>query len=192
MSSTDHERRARALFLSHLTSLSGGLEPEINEYTDGGKKLWTFAFPDLLAEGSVVYVTYGVSRQEHSDWVLGRPELILAVQDRDRRWGEAMGRAVFTYLGQSSFSSGSVLELSALIVPGSPLTKFMVFLQSVLEPEDASVTVGEKLPINMVQLYPVHDSEVELIRKVGPTKFFFELGIDFMDVHRSSSAGIDA
>jgi Suppressor of fused protein (SUFU) len=192
MSNTDHERQARALFLSHLASLSGGLEPEINEYTGGGKKLWTFAFPDLLAEGSVVYVTYGVSRQEHSDGVLGRPELILAVQDRDRRWGEAMGRAVFAYMGESSFSSGSVLELSAPVIPGSQLTKFMIFLQSVLDPEDASVAVDEKVPINLVQLYPVHDSEVELIRKVGPTKFFFELGIEFMDVRRSSSAGVEA
>jgi Suppressor of fused protein (SUFU) len=192
MTATDQEQQTRAKFLSHLVSLSGGLEPEISEYSGDGKKLWVLGFPDVLAEGSMIYVTYGVSRQDHRDWTRGRPELILPVQDSDRKWGEAMGRAVFADIGHSSFASGSVLEVPGPVVPDSPLTKLVVFLQSVLDPEDACVTVGESLPINLVQLYPVHGSEVDLIRKAGPTKFFLELGIDFMDVHRRSVADVVA
>ncbi|HEU4406809.1 MAG TPA: hypothetical protein VFS43_16195 [Polyangiaceae bacterium] len=96
---------------------------------------------------------------------------------------------MFADLGLSSFSSGSMLALPPLAVPGASLTKLMIFLQSVLDPEDASVAVGEGRPISLAQLYPIHGSEIGLISKVGPTKFFLEFGIDFMGVHRRSATG---
>ena len=63
------------------------------------------------------------------------------------------------------------------------MTSFLVFASSLLLGDDAKMTLPDRI-IHFAQLYPIHQSEIEIIHRVGAEHFFFNSGIDFTDVKR--------
>jgi hypothetical protein len=61
---------------------------------------------------------------------------------------------------------------------------FLVFAQSILEPEQASVQLT-RYKVHLSQLYPIYQSELELYRQVGLERFWKHPGFDLHDVGRS-------
>ena len=121
-----------------------------------------------------------------------RPELVISVKSANVAWARAIGVIAERYRGQSSFRPGDTVTLSDEISRSSAMRSFLVHNPSLsglagepLEIEDRS--------IRLLQLYPVHDSEVALIRKYG-YQAFIDSRPDLADVRRpeQSPASVEA
>ena len=82
---------------------------------------------------------------------------------------------------------GSVINFKTQIAEESGMSAFLVFANSIFEDGDEVVKLGEER-INIVQLYPIYESEMILIQKIGSEAFFFNREIDFFNVKRSPIA----
>lgn len=111
-----------------------------------------------------------------------RPELMISVKSPNSAWARAIGVIAERYRGKDVFNVGDTVSVSDEISRSSPIRSFLVHNPSL------SGLAGERLEIEdrgirLMQLYPVHDSEVELIRKYG-YQAFIDSRPDLADVRR--------
>jgi hypothetical protein len=177
-------------FQAHLDAITGGAEPRllpVPSTQDGLDDVTVAAYPNL-PEDLYTAITYGVSVADHPDWQSGRPELCLSVRSTDDRWAEALGWLVERLRGQCPFRYGDVIRLEAPITAESPMTAFLVFASTVLDPETCRVEVGppdrpDSDIIHLYGIYPIHQSEAEYIGLHG-LEPFWRLDWDRHDVTR--------
>ena len=176
-------KTVRERYLAAVADLAGGpgtvheiAEPEEDPVS-------VVVYEDMPEDGLLTAFSYGLSTAVHPEWVLGKPELMISVASRDIAWALCMGEIIRNARADALFEYGSVLQFGETIEDGCPMTSFLVFASNLLNAEQQGVALG-KTRINLAQLYPIHESEGDLVLEIGAQRFFFELGIEFENLKR--------
>ena len=98
-------------------------------------------------------------------------------------WAHAIAYLAEQLRHDCPFGYGDTINFGEAIARGSDLDGFVVFAPIVLDQADATVDVGEALPIHVVGMYPTHDSERDFIGEHG-LEAFWRLDWDPYDVSR--------
>jgi Suppressor of fused protein (SUFU) len=172
------------IFLRHVEGI-GGRKCEYNIMSDGQEPLVAVvAFRDVPGVGSVTSFSYGLSLGEHPKWLVSRPELVLSVDSSDAGWALAPGELVRRGRGRVGFLYGEVLRFGEPVAGDSAMSSFVVYACASIGAEDLVV----RLPgadVHLVQVYPIYDSEISLIERLGVERFFSRLGANVFDVRRA-------
>lgn len=152
-------------------------------------KVLISSYPDTPVDGSTCTVTYGLSEVQHPEWIGGRPELFMCVNRPSLDWGHALGLSVLTWRREYLFEQGSVIHYGKPIVSSSGMDCFFLYTSDLIAPADQRVEMGG-YAVNITQAYPIYQSEVSLLREVGSSAFFWDLGIDFGNVNRQPFVGL--
>lgn len=174
-------------YLAHLDQLTGGIEPtftSVESTHDGLPRLTVLTYEDIPERGMLTALTYGLSLADHADWRLGKPELCLSVASQDKSWALAMGFLAESLRGEAPFCYGNTFGFGEQIAPESAMDAFVVFAPAVLERDDfTGIEVGDRLPINIAGLYPIHAAERLYIGEHG-LEAFWAVDWDVYDVGR--------
>ena len=183
--STPKDRLTR--FLEHLDSIFQ-VEPEFFPYepeSPDAPKVVCMAYADIPEPGFVTGVTHGLSEVAHKEWKFGRPELIISVESTDLAWAQAIGYIVNNLRGHCPFSYGDIINFQDTISDASEMTSFVVFAPAILNREHfLDIDVGGEQPLNIAGMYPIYESEAEVIGRVGLEKFWHHPNFDLFDVNR--------
>lgn len=174
-------------YLGALDELTGGLESENVLVTEEYERppLWVFIYRDLLGEGNLTSFTYGVSSSDHPSWVRGKPELVISVDSPNREWALAMGEVARQLRDRTPLSYGEIVKWGRPIAVDSGMSAFLIFSPSVLDEQQRRVVVSDTV-INIAQLYPIYEEEVELLEASGPEALFRNERYDPYSVKRPS------
>jgi hypothetical protein len=174
-------------FLAHLDGLSGGVEPQfwpIESTAPGHHGVTAIGYRNMLEDGLLIGVTYGLSLTRQDSWQVGRPELSISVRSDDAAWVLAIAHLAEQLRHDCPFSYGDTINFGEPVAAGSSLDGFAVFGPLAFGPDDARVDVGDDLPIMIVGLYPTYAVEREFIAERG-LEAFWELEWDPYDVARA-------
>lgn len=173
-------------FLDHLDGLSGGVEPQfwpIESTAPGHHGVTAIGYRNMLEEGLLIGVTYGLSLSRQDSWRLGRPELSISVRSDDPAWVLSIAYLAEQLRHDCPFSHGDTINFGEPVAAGSSLDGFVVFGPLAFDPDDARVDVGDDLPIVIVGMYPTYAIEREFIAENG-LEAFWKLEWDPYDVAR--------
>lgn len=176
-------------FLDHLSGIAGGLTPRVLPVAStrpGVADVTVTVFDHVPEPGMTTGITYGLSIVDHPVWTQTRPELCLTVATRDDGWMRVLGELAERLRGDCPFVYGSTLDVGRPITAETEMTAFVVFVPAVLDRADYDgIEVGPDDRVNIVGVYPVHDSERKFIVDHGLEEFW-RLGWDPYDVSRSA------
>lgn len=182
-------KESRILFFDAIDELVG-VSGHLYDLGDSGElPVSVVAYADVPEVGITTSFSFGLSEANHPEWVAGKPELVLSVASRDEAWPICLGEIVRLNRGRVLFTYGSILHFHHSIEEGCPLTSFLLFAPELLE---SSMFVLEDRVVNVAQLYPIHESEVSIIREIGALRFFRDSEICFEDIHRPAFAKLGA
>ena len=174
-------------YLEHLDRLSGGIEPRLfrlDSLRPDLKGVAAIIYDDIPAPGWLTAMTYGLSLAHHPDWEYYKPELCISVSAADDRWALAMAEVAEQLRGQSVFLPGETIDFGGPITDDTALSAFVVFESAVLEPADCiGLDIGADLPVSIVGLYPIHETERQFIDTFG-LEAFWDRDFDPADVRR--------
>lgn len=97
-------------------------------------------------------------------------ELMISVKSSNAAWARATGVIAARHRSRGAFRLGDTVSVSDEIGRASPMRSFLVHNPSLLDLAGDTLTLEDRR-IRLMQLYPVHDSEVELIAKYGHEAF---------------------
>jgi hypothetical protein len=172
------------IFLDHLTRVFGkedAIHPADAE--DGGPPVAVFVYKNTPEEGMITGVTFGLSLYPHPEWKFGRPEVIVSVESLELDWPLAAATFAASFRGKKTFSYGDVFTTDGPLASHTKMDGFLVFAQSILEEEVASVQLKD-YKINFVQFYPIYRSELSAYDKLGLEDFWKHENFDMYDVTR--------
>jgi len=177
--------RDSAAYFDAIDAIAGGTGHfyRITE-RDESRVVAVVAYDDVPESGHCTAFSYGLSSAEHSEWLNGRPELLISVGSTDHAWGLCMGEIIRANRDSMLFSQGTVLHFRQEVSAESKMTSFLVHVCTLLDGTDAKLSLPSR-EVNFSQLYPIHECEAAVIAQTGVDRFFWELGIDFYDVRRS-------
>jgi hypothetical protein len=181
-------KKKTELFLDYVEAICG-VEPEYYKITEQEEHpaVLVASFSDFPASGHTTSFSFGLSSYKRTEWVYGRPELMISVKSTDVSWGLAMGEMIRNARGTSTFRYGTILNFEQPVADDSKIDSFLVLNNSLL-PESQSKLALPDYVVNIAQLYPVFHEEWPIIDRIGPVDFVRTLGIDFSDVHRQPIA----
>lgn len=162
---TGHAEPAHQLF-------SGNGRPPITSvtYVDVPSPGWTFGLTlgaSLLSPAGVEFVT--VVRSRSASWTWAVADFI----DRHRHEIDQVG-AGDTINWREPISSDSSMDALVIVEPRS------------LDAGSTVVHLADDDHVQLLQVVPIHASELEVIRRVGPEEFLDELGAEALDPRRAS------
>ena len=102
----------------------------------------------------------------------------------DHVWALAIAHLAEQLRHDCPFGYGDTINFGEPVARGSSLDGFVVFAPIMLDQDDATVDVGDDLPIHVVGMYPTYASEREFIGEHG-LEAFWRLGWDPYDVSRA-------
>lgn len=173
-------------FLAHLDRLSGGVEPQfwpIESTAPGHEGLTAIGYRDIVEDGLLIGVTYGLSLGRQESWQRGRPELSISVRSDDPAWVLAIAYLAEQLRHDCPFHHGDTINFGEPVATGSSLDGFVVSSPLAFDPDDARVDVGDDLPIVVMGMVPTYATEREFIAEQGP-EAFWQLDWDPYDVAR--------
>jgi hypothetical protein len=147
--------------------------------------LWIIAYDAVPQMGSTTAFTFGISLVSHESWRFGSPEIVLNINSQDNDWLLSLGAICADLRGTCPFSLGNVLRFGKPLSSESQMSAYFLFWPTILDKSQQQIQLSDQT-INMVQAYPIFDSEREIISNVGAEKFFMS-DIEFTDVKRKSS-----
>jgi hypothetical protein len=179
-------KRISEQYFDAVGELAGG-DGRFYRITDEGESplVAVVAYDDVPEDGHTTAFSFGLSSAVHPEWVHSRPELLISVKSKDPAWGLCMGEIVRNYRQESLFSYGTILHFRQRVAEESPMTSFLIFASTLLDPEDNQLSLSDR-KIVLSQMYPIHEDEAQVVREVGVEKFFWKMDIDFYDVQRPS------
>jgi hypothetical protein len=142
------------------------------------------SYDDVPENGSTTAFSYGLSSVSHSEWINSSPELVISVDSVDAAWPLALGELIRNGREKCTFGYGMVLNFGQPISDESPISSFLVYACTILNENDLSVKLRDR-KVHLSQIYPVHQSEIPLIKSIGPDRFVFDLRINLFDVRRT-------
>jgi len=153
--------------------------------------VWTLSFPDWPAAGQLTAFTWGLSAVTHERWRAGRPELVISLLSRRLEWALLLGEIVRRDRGRLAFSYGDIIEFDEPLASETEMTAFLIFMPVDIEPQWTHIELVDRI-VNLVQLYPIHHSEIDLIRKQGPRDFLMRDDLNHLDIRRKPMAAVEA
>jgi hypothetical protein len=143
-------------------------------------------YRDVPEKGMTTALTYGLSLVEHSDWKMGRPELIITVNSTDINWGQAIGFMANKLRGDCPFSYSNRINFGIPISKDSDLNAFLVFAPSIFinKEEYLNIDIGLDYTISIAGMYPIYAEEMDFINARGLEYFLKQPGLDLYDVQR--------
>jgi len=183
-----HMKSSVEFYLEWLETITGA-KGEFHLITEEGETppLWVILYRDTPESGSLTAFTYGLSSVDHPDWKLGCPELVICVDSNDINWGLAVGLLAKKFRRISPFSYGTIHRFGEKISDESEMTAFLVFAPSIIDQENARVELPDRT-INVVQMYPIYEQEIDMIKFAGISAFLDELHNPY-DVRRKAFTG---
>jgi len=154
---------------------------------DNEPPLWLVAFDGCPEPGSITTFTYGVSLVRHSSWKRGVPELVISLNTTDDDWSLSLGSIAALLRGGCPFALGNVLRCGSPLASETAMSAYFLFWPTILQQDQQQLSLDQET-INFLQAYPIFESEIELIDRVGAERFFMTEGLDFSDVSRSPQA----
>ncbi|KRF13681.1 suppressor of fused domain protein [Paenibacillus sp. Soil787] len=180
------------LFLNHIEEVFGdNYQIKRIESKDGGTPVHLFIYRDLPETGLMTFITYGLSEVDHSEWINGKPELILTLETSDLSWGYAIAGLVAERRGIKRFSYGDLFTSDEPISDDSEMVGFFVFSPSGLDKESQKI-VTEGKPIFLAGMYPIYREEVQLYNLIGLKEFWFTEGFELYNPRRKNLASMAA
>ncbi|WP_433172950.1 suppressor of fused domain protein [Actinoallomurus sp. CA-150999] len=173
------------LYLDRLNEWAGD-EPESHLVTPSEAELpvFTFTYRGQFGENTISGFTYGLSLVRHPDWRLGSPELFISMDSENLNWTLAAGYVATAWRGEKRYSAGDAFDLGDPISPDeSEMSVLLLFLATDLDPEFTRVELPDRV-INIVQLYPMYESEMPLLEEKGPAEFLSTEDVNFHDPRR--------
>lgn len=158
---------------------------------DDGPPVLAASYLEFPAADHLTAFTVGMSSVEPAAGG-DHPELMISVKSVNAAWARAIGIIAERHRGRQNFSVGDTVTISDEISRSSPMRSFLIHNPTLFGLADESVEV-EGRPIRLLQLYPIHDAEVALIRRYG-YQAFIDSRPDLADVRRpvQSAASIEA
>lgn len=145
---------------------------------------FTFTYRNLLRDGSITGFTYGLSSVRHPQWRLGCPELCVDMRSTEPNWVMALGVIVKQLRGKRVFQYGEVVRIDPPISPKeSGMSAFLLYAPSFMDQEFTRVELPDRV-VNLVQAYPLFESEIPRLAEIGPFEFLTQEGVDFGDPTR--------
>jgi Suppressor of fused protein (SUFU) len=171
-------------YFSKIDALAGE-QGRYFQITDKGESpvVAVASYNDLPENGHTTSFSYGLSSIPRAEWNHSRPELIISVKSSDNAWALCMGELIREHSRDVLFSYGSILNFQQTISAESAMTAFLVFACTLLDEADLTLVLPDRI-VHFSQLYPIYESEIPMISQMGVEKFFWDMGIDFYDVHR--------
>ncbi|MGO4179853.1 suppressor of fused domain protein [Paenibacillus sp. TAF43_2] len=176
------------IFLEHIEATFGD-EYQIKRINsiDDGSPINLFIYNDLPEKGMMTFITYGLSEADHSEWVGGKPELILSLETNDPSWGFAIAHLVAERRGIKRFSFGDLFIFDEPVSEESDMVGFFAFAPSIIDNVTSRIETTDK-PIFLTGMYPIYREEIELYNEVGLQEFWFTEGFDLYNVKRKNLA----
>lgn len=172
------------IYLDFLTKTFGhedGIYKQ--EAPDGGPSISVFVYHDAPEPGMITGVTYGLSLNAYPDWKLGRPEMIVSVESADIAWPLAAAYFAAEFRGKKRFCYGDVFTTDAPLAGDTEMDGFLVFAQSILEKDYASVNL-DGYKVHLSQMYPIYRRELKLYSEIGLEAFWKHPGFDIYNPER--------
>ncbi len=175
------------LYLDHLDS-QAGTEARIQRITeeDVWPPVFVITYADIPEAGMLTSFTAGLSSVGNPDPKDLRHELVISVQSTDSSWGLAIGYVAARARGQFGFHIGDTVNFKAQIADESEMSAFVINCPSIMDREQALLTLPDRT-ISIVQMYPIYEGEMELIRTEGP-EAFWSADVDLYDVRREDTS----
>jgi hypothetical protein len=175
-------------FLAHLDEIFG-VEPTffpLDSSHPNVPGVVCLVYRDIPEAGFITGVTYGLSEVQHPTWKLGRPELTITVDSEDLAWPLAMAHMANNLRGNCPFCYGDVVNFGAQISDESEMSAFLIFAPSIFEEKQSylNIDVGGEQLLNISGVYPLYDSEREVIPKIGLKAFWHHPNFGMYDVKR--------
>ncbi len=178
-------------YITYLDSVFQ-IEPIIytNKFIDSPQgRVSAIVYRDIPDTGFVTSVTYGLSLKIHPEWKFGRPELSLTVKSKMQEWGTITGYVADSFGDECLFKYGQVINIGQRIADDSEMTAFFVFAPSILSKElYSSIDIGLPYKINLAALYPIYESEIKVLHKIGLKRFWHHPDFDMYDIQRKRIA----
>jgi hypothetical protein len=101
-----------------------------------------------------------------------------------------MAHMANTLRGDCPFCYGDVINFGAQIADESEMSAFVVFAPSIFEDKGSylGIDVGGPQPLNLSGIYPIYDSERQVISNVGLKEFWHHPNFGMYNVKRSRVA----
>lgn len=144
---------------------------------------WIVAYDSVPQYGSVTAFTFGISSIPHTSWKFGVPELVISIDSSDENWLSSLGALACSIRGKCPFSLGNVLRFGLPLSVESVMSAYFLFWPTILEKDQQRLKIADRT-INFIQAYPIYESEVDIIAKIGSERFFMLDGVDFSDISR--------
>jgi hypothetical protein len=174
-------------YLASLDNIVGGSGRYLSVPTQKAHPFWLIAYDSVPEVGSTTAFTFGISSIPDESWILGRPELVISIDSEDDEWLLSLGAICSELRGTCPFSLGNTLRFGKPLSSESDMSSFFLFWPTILEREQSHIELLDRT-LNLIQAYPIFDSEVELISKIGAETFFMLDGLEFSDVTRDPVA----
>ena len=143
-------------------------------------------YENIPKEGYLTGITYGLSLCYHPMWKLGRPELSIVVNSGQLEWCFIVAHIANNLKGECPFSYGEVINFGQRIAPDSEMSAFFIFAPSIFDDKHvySKIDIGLEYKINLVALYPMYESEIEVFHEIGLDAFWHHPNFDMYDVRR--------
>jgi hypothetical protein len=173
------------LYLDHLTGWANG-DPEIHMVPADGDEapVLTFTYRDPFGENTIAGFTYGLSLASHPEWQIAKPELFISMDSDRLDWTLAAGSVANAGRGKDRYQEGDFFDFGGPISPDeSAMSVLLLFLVTDLDPDFAHIELPDG-PVNLIQLYPMYESELPLLEEMGPEEFLSPEDVNFRDPRR--------
>lgn len=173
-------------YLQHIEGICGE-NGRFYKITDEGEfpPITVVSYADVPEAGCTTAFSFGLSSVDHSEWINSRPELVISVNSLDSAWPLAMGELIRNGRDHCLFSYGMILNFGQPVSDESPMSSFLVYACTVLDETDLTVQLSDR-KVHLSQVYPIHQSEIPIIKDIGVEQFIHHLGIDLFDVNRQA------
>ncbi|MDM7922418.1 MAG: suppressor of fused domain protein [Pyrinomonadaceae bacterium] len=168
-------------YLKRTDEIANG-EPSFHRVSEktNGDPITVITYPPSSNSGLQISLTAGLSSYEHEAWQLGKPELSIAIDSTDMRWGFAIGEIADRLKGDCPFCYCDVINFGTPISEESDMSAFIVFAPSFGPKDFFTLDLGNR-KINIAQMYPIYSSEIEVFDALGPEAFFAKSAEFFQD-----------
>lgn len=146
----------------------------------GGPDVQVLVYRDFPEPGMITGVTWGLSAVPRPGEPTGsgeRSELVISLESDDTLWAWNAAYFAAEYRGQRGFVPGEVYFADEPLARDTAMDGLLVNQTTILPPADAWVDMpGHR--IRLLQLYPIHRSELVVYERYGLSTLWNHKGFD--------------
>ena len=180
------------LYLKHLDKIFNQ-EPEFFSFAsmdEISNPVVSIIYKNVPETGYITGLTFGLSTALHSEWINGRPELMICVKSEDVKWLHSIAFLAALHRSTSLFSYGSVFDLGSEISDESKMSCVFIYAPAISEASDfLDINIGE-YNINIAGVYLIYYDEAQKMRQSNFRKLWDLKDYDIYSVNRKDLASL--